>query len=182
MDCANCDDKNCTEHSGVCTFNKEKYVDSYMKTDRDIIENSYNVTSETKGKESRVNELILFSKKMGYKKLGLAFCKGLSMHAKKLDLMLKNEGFEVSSVCCKICDINKSEINVSKINKELDFEVSCNPLAQAEIINNSCVDLTITVGFCMGHDILFFKHIKSSVSPLVIKDRMYGHNPLEGLK
>ena len=43
------------------------------------------------------------------------------------------------------------------------------------------VQLTLVMGLCLGHDILFQKHIKSDCTTLVVKDRVYQHNPLEHL-
>ena len=60
-------------------------------------------------------------------------------------------------------------------------KVSCNPLAQAEQLNIESVDFTITIGLCMGHDILFNKHIKSYTTTLIIKDRVHDHKPIAAL-
>ena len=37
------------------------------------------------------------------------------------------------------------------------------------------------VGLCLGHDILFIKHSKADVTPLIVKDRLTGHNPVAAL-
>lgn len=182
MKCAKCEDKKCKEHGSECTPKREEYIDRYKTGNRKLVESSYEVTSDTKAKANRVQELILFSKKMNYKRLGIAFCKGLSKEAKVLNDILEKEGFDVVSVCCKIDDIDKSEIDVKKINDTNSPEVSCNPYAQADVLNNANVDLTVTVGFCMGHDILFYKNIKTPVTPLIVKDRVYGHKTIEALK
>jgi uncharacterized metal-binding protein len=57
----------------------------------------------------------------------------------------------------------------------------CNPVAQAEILNDAGTDFNIVVGLCVGHDSLFFKHSKAPVTVLVAKDRVFGHNPVMGL-
>lgn len=50
----------------------------------------------------RVQEICEFAKKMGYKKLGIAFCIGLTNEASILNKILVNQGFEVVSVMCKV--------------------------------------------------------------------------------
>ena len=46
----------------------------------------------------RVQELIVFATKMGYKKLGMAFCVGLKEEAKVLTQILEKNDFEVENV------------------------------------------------------------------------------------
>lgn len=182
MKCAECEKKNCKDNGENCTPKRDEYIRRYKTENRKMIEASYSTTSETLGKASRVQELILFCKKMNYQNLGIAFCKALSKEAKVLNDLLKKEGFNVVSVCCKIDDLDKSEIDVAKINKKDSPEVSCNPYAQADVLNNVNVDLTIAVGFCLGHDILFYRNIKTPVTPLIVKDRAHGHKSIDALK
>jgi uncharacterized metal-binding protein len=132
----------------------------------------------------RVDETALFAKKMGYKKLGIASCLGLKDEAEILTEILENRGFEVVSVCCKVGGTPKEKIGImpeQKIRGPDDFEAMCNPIAQAEILNDASTDFNIVVGLCVGHDSLFFKHSKAPVTVLVAKDRVFGHNPAMGL-
>jgi len=57
----------------------------------------------------------------------------------------------------------------------------CNPIAQAQILNEQLTDFNIVVGLCVGHDSLFFKHSEAPVTVLVAKDRVLGHNPAAAL-
>jgi hypothetical protein len=52
---------------------------------------------------------------------------------------------------------------------------------QAEILNEHGTELNIMAGLCVGHDILFIKHSKAGVTPLVVKDRVLQHNPAAAL-
>ena len=52
--------------------------------------------------KSRIEELIEFSQRMGYKRLGLAFCGGLTHEASILSEVLEKHGFEVIAVSCKV--------------------------------------------------------------------------------
>lgn len=125
--------------------------------------------------KTRLEEVILFSKEMNYKKLGIAFCIGLSEEAKILGKILKKE-FEIVSVCCKICGIDKDILNLEKIVSQ-KAEVMCNPLAQAYFLNQARTDLNLICGLCIGHDILFTQNSQAPVSTYIVKDRVLAHNP-----
>jgi uncharacterized metal-binding protein len=132
----------------------------------------------------RVEEVAQFARKMGYKKLGVAFCVGLMDETKTLVKILENRGFEVVSVCCKAGAVPKESIGISeeqKIGGPGSFESMCNPISQAEILNNEGVEFNIVVGLCVGHDSLFLKHAQAPATVLVAKDRVFGHNPVMGL-
>nr|HPM13156.1 DUF1847 domain-containing protein [Bacteroidales bacterium] len=60
-------------------------------------------------------------------------------------------------------------------------KVSCNPLSQAAQMQAEGVDFAITMGLCLGHDILFNKYIGVDVTTLLVKDRVYNHQPLQEL-
>ncbi len=136
----------------------------------------------------RMLEIIKFSEMMGWKKLGVAFCTGLSDEARRIVEILEKAGFEVSSVRCKCGGIDKTALGVPKEYKIASlygdperFEAGCNPIVQAEILNSENVDLNIIVGLCIGHDLLFTKYSKAPVTTLVVKDRVTGHNPVASL-
>ncbi|GAH61564.1 unnamed protein product [marine sediment metagenome] len=132
----------------------------------------------------RVEEIVQFAKKMGFKKLGIAFCGGLADEAKMLTRILENRGFEVVSVCCKAGAIPKERIGITEEQKIAGagaFEAMCSPITQAEILNDEGAEFNILVGLCVGHDSLFFKYSKAPVTVLVAKDRVFGHNPVMGL-
>lgn len=57
--------------------------------------------------KTRVEEIIEFAKKMGYRKLGVAFCFGLFAEANTFVNILEKHGFEVISVCCKVGGVPK---------------------------------------------------------------------------
>ena len=132
----------------------------------------------------RVEEIIQFAKKMGYKKLGVAFCGGLFAEGRTLNTILENRGFEVVSVCCKAGAVPKERIGIKeeqKIKGPGSFEAMCNPITQAEILNDAGTEFNILVGLCVGHDSLFLKFARAPVTVLVAKDRVLGHNPVAAL-
>ncbi len=135
-------------------------------------------------KNPRILELIQFSQKMGYRKLGIAFCTGLAKEAMILTEILENKGFEVVSARCKVGAVSKEKIGIKeqeKIGGPGSCETMCNPIGQAKVLNHEKVDLAILLGLCMGHDTMFIQHCRVPMTVLAVKDRVTGHNPLAAL-
>jgi uncharacterized metal-binding protein len=130
-----------------------------------------------------VQEICEFAKKMGFRKLGIAFCVGLSHEASLLNEILAVQGFEVVSVMCKVGCVPKEKIGVKDKEKIQigEFESMCNSIAQAKILNEEKTELNILLGLCVGHDSLFFKYAEAYTTVLVAKDRVLGHNPIAAL-
>ncbi len=129
----------------------------------------------------RIQEIIEFARRMKYRRLGLAFCVGVRYEAKVVHELFESAGFEVVSVACKAGRIPKSELGLSKaehVDATIDVETMCNPVFQAEVVNDSGVELNILLGLCVGHDSLFIMHAKAPVTVLAVKDRVLAHNPL----
>ena len=117
---------------------------------------------------------------MGYTRIGMATCIGMLDEAERLAAILRAQGFEPMSVCCKAGSIDKLELGLKESDKVRPgtFEPACNPIAQAEILNRQGTDMNIILGLCVGHDMLFNKHSQAPVTTLVVKDRVTGHNPI----
>ncbi len=128
----------------------------------------------------RIEEIIEFSGKMGYKRLGLAFCIGLRKEAGIVEKILAAKGFEMISAGCKVGRIPKEELGLTDDQKIAvgRFEAMCNPILQAMILNREKTDFNVLLGLCVGHDSLFFRYAKAPVTVLAVKDRLLGHNPL----
>ena len=75
------------------------------------------VEAEGYCEQTRLEEIINFGHKCGFKKLGVAFCVGLSKEANLLCKVLKHNSFEVESVICKNGSIPKEFLNISQIQK-----------------------------------------------------------------
>jgi uncharacterized metal-binding protein len=131
----------------------------------------------------RVQEICEFAHKMGYAKLGLAFCGGLHEEALSLTRVLESQGFEVVSVVCKAGRTPKEAIGVKDDEKIHigEFESMCSPIAQAMILNEEGTDLNIILGLCVGHDSLFMRYSKAFCTVAVAKDRVLAHNPCAAL-
>lgn len=148
-----------------------------------IAYNAAVVEAEGYGAKTRVEEIISFAKKCGYKKLGLAFCMGLRKEAKCFSDILKHHGFEVVSVLCKNGGVEKSYIGIEDENKIPGGcdEIMCNPIGQALLLNEEETDFNVILGLCVGHDTLVMKYLKVPMTTLAVKDRVTGHNPLAAI-
>jgi uncharacterized metal-binding protein len=142
------------------------------------------VEAEGYCKWTRVQEVVEFARRMGWKKIGIANCIGLIDLAQVMTGILESHGFEVVSVACKNGGIPKEEIGLSDAQKIKpgSFEPACNPVAQAELLNAHGSEFNVVMGLCIGHDSLFFKHATAPTTVLVTKDRVLGHNSVAALQ
>lgn len=143
--------------------------------------NSALVESEGYCKDTRIQEIMNFANKCGFKNLGVAFCIGLKEEARLVNKIFTENGFTVNSVVCKNGSISKEFINISQeeqVRPHLDHEAMCNPIGQALFFNKANTDFNIMLGLCVGHDSLFIKYSNAPVTVLAAKDRVLGHNPL----
>lgn len=132
----------------------------------------------------RIREIAEFAKKIGVTRIGMAFCSGLSDEAARAAAILEKHELEVCSVVCSCGALDKSEFGVPedyRIKSKGKFETGCNPLLQAELLNQAGTDFNVLIGLCVGHDMLFTKHCQAYVTTLVVKDRFTGHNPVISL-
>ena len=132
----------------------------------------------------RMQETIEFAHKMGYQRLGLAFCGGLRHEAKIVSDILKEQGFTVTSVVCKTGRIPKEFLKINEDQKVRPgkFESMCNPITQAMVLNAADTEFNILFGLCVGHDSLIMRYSDAFCTTLVVKDRVTGHNPLAAIQ
>ena len=129
--------------------------------------------------ETRLEEVMSFARRIEAEHLGIASCLGLIYEAGLLQDILEANGFQVSSVCCKVGSIPKEDVGVTDAEKIRpgQYEALCNPIGQAMLLNEAGTQLNVLVGLCVGHDSLFFRHSEAPVTVLIAKDRVTGHNP-----
>jgi uncharacterized metal-binding protein len=134
-------------------------------------------------KETRLEEVMGFARRLGTNRLGIAHCIGLIQEARLLQEILEVNHFIVFSVCCKAGSIPKEEIGLADADKihPGQFEALCNPIGQAKLLNEAATGLNIALGLCVGHDSIFFRHSEAPVTVLVAKDRVTGHNPIAAI-
>jgi uncharacterized metal-binding protein len=132
---------------------------------------------------TRVEEIMDFAHRMGWTRLGIAHCIALTHEAELARRIFVAGGFEVCTVCCKVGSIPKEELGLTEEEKVHpgQYEVLCNPVAQALALADAGAQLNVMIGLCVGHDSMFFMHSKVPVTVLVVKDRVLGHNPVAAL-
>ena len=129
---------------------------------------------------TRLDETIEFCRQMDFSTIGVAFCISLSREVKLLCAQLSSAGFKVVPVCCKVGNLTLENYGIN--TGENISASACNPLTQAAICNSNMTDINILVGLCVGHDMLFTLNSSSPTTTLIVKDRVYKHNPIESLR
>jgi len=124
---------------------------------------------------NRVNEIKNFATKAGIKRIGIAYCGSMPQEAEAVKQFLSDE-FEVYSVDCKCGRITKNEMLGCQGNS-----IMCNPAGQAEYLKENNTDLNISMGLCVGHDMVFNQKSVSPVSTLVVKDGTNKNNTIESI-
>jgi uncharacterized metal-binding protein len=134
-------------------------------------------------RETRVEEIMSFARRIGAQRLGVAHCVGLAREASLFEDILKAQGFEVHTICCKVGSTPKEQVGLKDEEKVRpgQYEAVCSPVAQAKWLNRLGTQLNVLVGLCVGHDSLFFRNSDAPVTVLVVKDRVTGHNPVAAL-
>jgi uncharacterized metal-binding protein len=135
------------------------------------------------GMATRVEEIMDFARRMGWRHLGIAHCAGLMEEARLARQIFRAGGFQVSTVCCKVGSIDKEEVGVGDHEKVRpgEFESLCSPLGQAALLAQAGTEFNVVIGLCVGHDSMFYMHSKAPATVLVAKDRVLGHNPAAAL-
>ena len=133
---------------------------------------------------TRVEEICAFAREMGFRKIGIATCISMVDLARTLSGILESHGFEVASAACKNGGVPKERLGLRDEQKIRPgtYEAMCNPLSQAELLNDAGCELNVVLGLCVGHDSLFFRHSKGLATTLVAKDRVLAHNPIGALQ
>ena len=158
---------------------KEKYQQS---ENREVLQGWYGLMSKIldpkKPREklswTRIDEIMEYARIRGMKRLGIATCYALLFESKLLSDILEANGFEVVSISCLCGEVNPQDMG-------MDGNIFCNPILQAEVLNQEKTELNIMVGLCVGHDILFLRHCTGETTPFIVKDRALGHNPVAAL-
>lgn len=179
-DCAFCNCNHICSTKGISCkpVDKDKVLAEYSEEDRKIMEAAAYVEATYYMQYTRIQETAAFAHRMGYKKLGLAFCIGISQEIELIAKYFVKEGFDVVSICCKNCGIDKKILGLKQVHLERPVESMCNPKNQAMFLNEQGCELFISAGLCVGHDALFNKTCAGPVTNLIAKDRVLAHNPM----
>lgn len=132
---------------------------------------------------NRVQETMRFARSLGVSRMGISFCVGFRQEARLLSGVLKGNGFDVSSACCKTGAVPKESLGIIDAEKVHpgEPEMICNPLAQAELLNRDDVQLTLILGQCVGHEAATLGALKNPAVCIIAKDRVLAHNSVAAL-
>jgi tRNA-Thr(GGU) m(6)t(6)A37 methyltransferase TsaA len=108
---------------------------------------------------------------------------GFRREAQDLEAILGTNGFRVSSSCCKTGSVPKEDLGIRDEEKVRPGqpEMTCNPAAQAELLEEAGVELVLLLGQCVGHDSATMARLRTPVVCLVAKDRVLAHNTVAAL-
>ncbi len=144
----------------------------YPKDFRKIMQVNYDYTSMG---ANRIEEILNFARGMGLKRIGIAHCITFSHEARVLEEYF-SKYFEVFTVDCKYGRIPKSELLGGSGGRIL-----CNPAGQADYLNQQGCELNISMGLCVGHDMIFSKASEGLVTNLFDKDFVTNNNPAKAI-
>jgi uncharacterized metal-binding protein len=173
--CARCAEKTCTtgvDCFGLADTHERLYDDPEAAR---VHAAATRIEGTHYGTASRLAEIIFFGHELGATKIGLAFCVGLEEEARVAEEILCRH-FDVLSVCCKACGIDKATFGLAQIEPGRRESI-CNPAGQADLLNRAGSDLNIVCGLCVGHDAVFSRRSHAPVTTFLVKDRVLAHNP-----
>ena len=134
------------------------------------------VGKKNDGYRARIEEALDFTREMKFSRVGFAACVAFGRELEVIRRLFEKAGIEVFSAGCQIGRSSATDRGLPHLEAYPDNS-TCNPIAQAEILNDAETQLNFIIGLCMGHDILFTRHSKAPVSTLIVKDRLLGNNP-----
>jgi uncharacterized metal-binding protein len=137
-----------------------------MRTAEDAFERGVN----------RVQEIKNFARNAGIKRIGIGHCVSFPKEKEAVKQFLSDE-FEVFSIDCKCGRVPMHEMLGGASNS-----IMCNPAGQAEYLKENNTELNISMGLCVGHDMVFNQKSSAPVTVLLIKDHANRQNPMESIK
>lgn len=179
LDCLDCNSKACKMKGADCFNVKSISHETYARDDINrLVKNSSKLVDNGRaGELSRFQEVVEFCQLQSYKNVGLAYCFGLESLALDIREKLKLSGINIIPARCTMGGIKEKEIDQKKETEA----ISCNPAGQAHFLNQRA-DFVIELGLCLGHDVVFHSELNVPFTVLLVKDRVYNHAPLEGIK
>lgn len=143
---------------------KNIYTDEFRK----IMQVNYDHTSMS---ANRIDEILNFARGMNFERIGIAHCITFQYETEILkEYFLRY--FEVFTVDCKYGRITKKELLGGEGTRIL-----CNPAGQANFLNQHNTELNISMGLCIGHDMIFSKQSIGLVTNLFDKDFTNNNSP-----
>ena len=177
--CIDCSSKACRVSGDDCFKVKDTSLDVYARGDvNTLVKNSSLLVDDGRaGTLSRFQEVVEFCRLQRYRNIGLAYCFGLEDLAREVREKMEGEGLHILPARCSMGGVKEREIDEQKTHEAF----SCNPAGQAAFLNRKA-DFVVEMGLCLGHDVVFHQELEVPFTVLLVKDRVYRHAPLEGIK
>ena len=183
MPCSTCDARSCIrggEYPEICTTNlcssnkRNESLELYTTPEYfNVVRSAYKtILSSRSAKWPRVQEIIFFARNAGFSRIGIASCISFAHETKLLAALLRNEGFEVIDAMCKMGGLRKSDIGLLE-DGQSDGPL-CNPIMQADALNQAGTELNLVVGLCLGYDMVFNRCSEAFCTTLAVKDQSLG--------
>ena len=169
--------------AGITQDEREAFVELYQGEDLKVMQ-AATETGAVTGREGlcRVEEVMEFARRMGFSKIGIATCGALQREAVSAAKVFRLHGFEVFGASCKFGSVPCGEFHCSEEAQVSAEAIACNPIVQAQRLNEAGTQLNVIIGLCVGHDSLFMRHSDAICTSLVTKDRALCNNPAAALQ
>ena len=193
LTCVDCAVNNCEQrgaaHPAFCptsnfdlSDNPELVQQLANEQNRRIIESAaFSAHVGHREKLSHLEETVVFARKFGARKIGIAACISLAKEARAATKVFRTQGFQVVGAICKIGCVTFGDLDVPP-DERGSQAVLCNPLYQAQVLNAEETDLNVVIGLCTGHDALFLKYSQAPCTVLTAKDFKFDHCSIRALR
>ena len=120
---------------------------------------------------NRIELIRDLAKGLKFKTIGLANCVMFNRETKVIEEYLSKD-FNVHKVNCKYGRITRGDLF-----NDGGSRVICNPAGQAEFLNDNETDMNLSIGLCVGHDMIFNCQSKAPVTTIFTKDFTNDNDP-----
>ena len=140
----------------------------YNQKDRQIMQTFNALSDMSCNRIELIKDLALG---LNCKTIGLANCVMFGRETKAIQTYLSKD-FTVHTVNCKYGRLKESELLQGGSSR-----IICNPAGQADFLNSKSSDLNVSIGLCVGHDMIFNAQSKAPVTTVFTKDFTNNNDP-----
>lgn len=124
---------------------------------------------------NRIEQIRSFAREGKFKRIGIAHCITFTREAEIIKQYLEKD-FQVYTVDCKYGHLCKKDLLGGNSSRVL-----CNPAGQALYLNEKQTDLNISIGLCVGHDMIFNQKSVAPVTSVFTKDFTNNNDPSQAV-
>ncbi len=176
--CLACPDRVCLRGESCAALPTGELAAAPAESER-MLEAAADISLERERRLCRIAELVFLCQESGFSRVGIAFCIDL-VEATQVLAGVLGRFVEVVPVCCKVGGrlIPGPGTGEEAGGLAEGAVVACNPLLQAQLLNEAGTDLNVIVGLCIGVDCVFSRASRAPVTTLFVKDRSLANNPI----